>query len=120
MSTFCSKSANTTRSSYRYAVDSGDGFHPGDVSYVDFRDPEGAADVSPLLPVLGGLHGATLVGAEFALGLDVQGASATLPRAGGDGGDAVTRLVDANVTPVAKHHSIPILRHGLKKKDKKP
>ena len=54
---------------YRNAVNSGDGLHACHVADVDFGYPEGATDMGPLLAVLGGLHGAALVGAELALGL---------------------------------------------------
>ena len=92
-----------------------DGFHLLDAADAHFRNPESAADVGPLLAGLGCLHGATLVGTEFALGFDAQGAGSAEPGARGDVGDSVAGLVNTNVAFVAEHHLVAFFRVGLKK-----
>ena len=57
--------------------DLGDGFHLLDAANADFRNPESAADVGPLLTRLGRLHRTAFIGTELALGFDAQGAGAT-------------------------------------------
>ena len=69
-------------------------------------NPEGTGHVSPLASRPGRLHGATLVGTQLAGRLDAQDTGATQPGSAGDGGDAVTGLMDANVALVAEHHLI--------------
>ena len=99
--------------SHRNAGDLGDGLHLLDAADVDLRDPEGAGHVGPLLSALGGLHRAAAVRAQLALGLDAEGAGAAVPRAGGDVGDAVARLVDADATLLAEHHLVALFGVGL-------
>ena len=103
-------------SPHRYAGDLGDGLHLLDAADADLWDPEGAADVRPLLAALGGLHGAAAVGAELALGLRAERAGAAEPLAGRDVRDAVARLVHADVALVAEHHLVVLLGVRLKKR----
>ena len=99
--------------SYRNGIYVDDRFHLLHAADVDLWDPECAADVRPALPALGGLHGAAAVGAELALGADSEAAGLAQPRAGGNAGDAVASLVDANVALVAKHHFVALFRVRL-------
>lgn len=55
-------------------------------------NPESTADVHPLGAAPGGLHGAALLGAQEALGLDAQRAGPAQPAALGHLQDPVTRL----------------------------
>ena len=105
----------TSQLAHRNAGDLGDGFHLLHAADADLWDPEGAADVRPLLAALGGLHGAAAVRAELALGLRAEGARAAQPLAGRDVRDAVARLVDADVALVAEHHLVVLLGVGLKR-----
>ena len=70
--------------------------------------------MGPFLAGLCSLHCSTAVWTQFALGLDSQGAGAAQPGAGGNVGDAITGLMDADVTLVAKHHLGAFFGVGLK------
>ena len=72
--------------------------------------------MGPLAACPGGLHGTALVRAEFTGRLDAKDAGAAKPRSTWDGGDAVARLVDADVTLVTEHHLIGLLRIRLQNK----
>lgn len=93
--------------------DLGDRLHLLDAADADFRNPEGAADVRPLLTRLGGLHGSAAVGAELALGLDSQRAGSAQPGAGRDVGDSVASLVNTDIAFVAEDHLVTLLGVGL-------
>ena len=93
-------------SGLRNARDLRDRFHLLDTADGHLRDPEGAGDVSPLAPRPGRLHGAALVRTELARRLDSQDAGATQPGPAGNGGDAVTGLVHADVALVAENHLV--------------
>ena len=94
-------------------MDLGDGLHFLNASNTDFGDPEGAADVGPQFSRFSGLHGPALVGTELALGRDVQFTGLAQPGTRGDGGDAVTGLMYANVALVTEHHFIAFFAVGL-------
>ena len=72
----------------------------------------------PQLPRFGGLHGPSLVGAKLTLGRDVQFTSLAQPGTRGDGGDAVTGLMHANVALVTEHHFIAFFAVRLENKSK--
>jgi hypothetical protein len=98
--------------------DLGDRLHLLNTPDAHLGDPEGAADVGPLLAGLGSLHGSALVGTQLALGFDAQGAGATQPGAGGDVGDSVAGLVNTNVAFVAEYHLVAFFRVRLEFKMK--
>ena len=83
-----------------------DRLHLLDAADGHLGDPEGAGHVSPLASRPGRLHGATLVRAQLAGRFDSQDAGATQPGSAGDGGDAVTGLVDTDVALVAENHLV--------------
>ncbi len=98
---------------HRYAGDFRDGLHLLHASNTNFRYPKRAADVSPLLTALCGLHGTSTVGAEFALRLDSQSTRPANPRTRRDTGDAVARLMHADVALLTEDHLVSLLRVGL-------
>lgn len=71
-------------------------------SHTYLGDPQSAADVDPLGPAAGGLHGSALLGAQQTLGLQPQGARPAQPAALWDLEDSVAGLGKPRQRPEGK------------------
>lgn len=62
------------------------------MQHTYLRDPQSTADVDPLGPTAGGLHGSAFLGTQQTLRLNPQGTGAAEPAALWDLKDSVTGL----------------------------
>ncbi len=85
------------------------------IAEADFGHPERAADMTPAVQAPRRLHGACLVRAERAVGLEgdaAESARAAQPSPGRYRLDAVACLVDAHIAAVAEDHLVVALGVG--------